>query len=343
MLKRFFSSVESGPSTSVKASGSSPSPSPAPPAAKKAKRATPAAPYPLPNAPNDPPFCPRHDYYPPSAAHIQKYGHPPCGEGCVASEDAELEQDSDADAVEQEAPRDKGKGRALKVEEEDEVIDFEVVEAPPLRQATPRRAPSPPPVPALAAAAPAPAPAAPILPEPQPVPAWINGDHFFARVPAVRAIRKQFGGWSWRNTGGRKLVPSGHRLTTYRCSGHIVCSSCGNKTRTQSSLTRIRAQCLKSCSMCADEPGTLYRVDCLARARRTTTAEVGVVQIEFEGEHQCSHVYGGGQMVKRNPDDDDEPRVNVGALAAKKQGPLDFMWKGGGAEFHFKQKYEGGQ
>lgn len=62
------------------------------------------------------------------------------------------------------------------------------------------------------------------------------------------------------------------------------------------------------------------------------------MEIEFTGEHQFSHAYGGEILVKRNPDDEGEKRVNVGHLQPKKQGPLDdFVWQG---ELSFKQKRE---
>lgn len=83
MLKRLFSSVDSGPSLaspSAKPATSSPTPNGGP--TKQKKRAP--QPYPLPNAPNDPPFCPRHDYFPASNAHVVKYeyGLPRCGGLC---------------------------------------------------------------------------------------------------------------------------------------------------------------------------------------------------------------------------------------------------------------------
>ena len=84
--------------------------------------------------------------------------------------------------------------------------------------------------------------------------------------------------------------------------------------------------------------GTLYRVDCFVRAKKEMTDRPGIVRIELEGTDVCSHQWGGGRLVKRDIADKDKRRVNVGALAARKAGPVDIKWKGGGAECMFKQK-----
>ncbi|KAK4700176.1 hypothetical protein P7C70_g6074, partial [Phenoliferia sp. Uapishka_3] len=310
MLKRPFSSVGAGPSTSsiaIKAESSS-SPTHIPQA--KARRV--AAPYPLPNACNDPPFCPRHDFYPPSSSHLEKYGQPPCGKGCAAAmEDGGSESEEEVRVVRD----DKGKGKAREAQvkpEPDLEDDFVSVHREP--QAVPKPVVALPAAPAPAQA-PAHIPAALNLPAPVPVPAWINGSHTLY-VPATRFIRKQLGGWCYRSTSAKTLL-SGQRQTSYRCTGNLRCTSCGNVTRCQSTLTCTRAQCAKKCSLCEDEVGTLYRVDCEARAKKVTTIQKDVVKIEWDGEHSCSHAYGGGHLVKKNPYDEDERRVNVGALPHK--------------------------